>query len=113
MIQENEIRAKLLSLSDLNEFEDWVVEQSWNMHRDSEPNAQKLVGKIELALAEFHAGHMRESVVRQMLRNLARTYEVSFNPSDNEAESISYSSSSNSLAQIQPVEMQVSAVFVS
>ncbi|SRR6266496_1126782 len=111
MIEENEIRAKLLSLSDLDEFEDWIAEQSWNMHRDSDPSAQRLVGKIELALAEFRDGIISEPLLRQQLKNLARTYEVSFNPPNNQAESISYTS--NSRVQIPPVGLQVSAVSVS
>lgn len=112
MIQENEIRAKLLSLSDLDEFEDWIVQRSWNMHRDSEPSAQKLIGQVELALAEFHNGHVSEAALRQALRNLARNYEISFNQNDNQAtESVTYSS--NSQVQIPPVGMIASEVFVS
>ena len=111
MIQENEIRAKLLALSSLDEFEDWLVRQSWNMHRDSDPRAQKLVGKIELAVAEFYDGHLSEPLLRQRLRNLASTYEFSFNPPNDDAGSITYTS--NSTVQIPHVEMQVSAVSVS
>ncbi len=113
MIEENEIRAKLLSLSDLDGFEDWIAQQSWNMHLDSKPSAQKLVGKIELALAEFHSGHLSEPLLRQMLRNLARTYEVSFNGSNNQQDASSITYSSNSLVQKPLVEMQSSTVFVS
>src|SRR5687767_2286912 len=111
MIQENEIRARLSSLSDLDQFEDWIASQSWNMHQDSGPSAQKLVGEIELALAEFHDGHISEPLLRQMLRNLARTYEVSFNPPNSNAASITYSS--NSLVQIPRVVMPISEVSVS
>ena len=111
MIQENEIRAKLLSLSDLNEFEDWIVAHSWNMHQDSDPETQRLVGKIELALAEFHDGYMSESLLRQMLKNLARTYEVRFNKQDNQDDLITYSS--NSMVQKPLVGLEVSAVSVS
>lgn len=112
MIQENEIRARLLSLSDLGEFEDWLAQQSWNMHQDSDPSAQRLVGKIELALAEFHNGDINEASLFQMLRNLARTYEIRFSdPSDIQGESVSYSS--NSLAQTPHVEMPDEVVFAS
>jgi hypothetical protein len=111
MIQENEIREQLLALSDLDAFEDWIVQHSWNMHQDSDPSAQKLVGKIELALAEYSNGHISEFELRRQLDNLARTYEVSFNPSGSQSQTITYSS--NSLVQISPVGMQVSTVFSS
>jgi hypothetical protein len=110
MIEENQIRVRLLALSDLEEFEDWLAQESWNMHRDSDQRAQSLVGKIELALAEYSNGHVSESELRQQLRNLARTYEVSFNP-PTAAETITYSSSS--MVQKPLVAMQASAVSVS
>ncbi len=111
MIQENEIRARLLALSSLDEFEDWLAQRSWNMHLDSDPRAQKLVGKIELALAEFHNGHLAEPLLRQRLKSLAATYEFSLIPQNGDAESVTYTS--NSTVQIPPVGLQVSAVFVS
>src|SRR5688500_10763648 len=110
MIQENEIREQLLALSDLDAFEDWVARQSWDMQKDSDPNAQKLVGKIELALAEYSNGHLSEFELRQQLRNMARTYEVSFNGSVN-SDVVTYSS--NSKVQRPLVELQTAAVSVS
>lgn len=112
MIQENEIRGKLIALSSLDEFEDWLVRESWNMHRDSDPKAQQLVGKVELALAEFHNGHLQEPLLRQRLRNLASIYEVSFNPQgDDSGGSVTYTS--NSMVQKPLVEMPASMVSVS
>ena len=111
MIQENEIRAKLLSIASLDELEDWLASHSWNMHLDSSLSAQKLVGKIELALAEFYDGHISEPLLRQRLKSLASTYEVSFNPPNNEADSVTYTS--NSTVQIPLVGLQASVVSVS
>lgn len=111
MIQENEIRAKLLALSSLDELEDWLVRQSWNMHQDSDLSAQRLVGRIELALAEFYDGHLAEPLLRQRLRNLASTYEASFTPPNSNSESITYTS--NSTVQIPLFGMPISTVSVS
>lgn len=72
---------------------------------------KKLVGKIELALAEYSNGHINEVELRRQLSNLARTYEITFNPSGGQSESITYSS--NSLVQISPVGMPISMVFSS
>ena len=111
MIQENEVREKLLAIASVDEFEDWLVQHSWNMHQDSDPSAQKLVGKIEVALAEYSNGHINEFELRGQLSNLARTYEVTFNPSGVQSQSVTYSS--NSLVQISPVGILVSKVFSS
>lgn len=45
MIQENEIREKLLAIASVDEFEDWLVQRSWNMHHDSDASAQKTCGQ--------------------------------------------------------------------
>ena len=74
MITESQIREKLIefldSKIDLDSFEDWLVTQSWNMHRDSDEAVQRLVSGIELRLAEFSAGHLSERVLRDEFREL-------------------------------------------
>lgn len=59
MISGNQIRvmAEQLSLSkmSLDDFEEWLSKASWNMHKDSDDEARKLVGAIELCLAESEA----------------------------------------------------------
>jgi hypothetical protein len=54
----------------LNEFEDWLVAQSWNMHQDSDEEAQRLVGAIELRLAEYSNNHLSDAALRRELRGL-------------------------------------------
>jgi hypothetical protein len=76
MIDESEIRDRLAALllsrafaSDLEDFEDWLVQRSWNMHRDSGPAAQELAAAIELALAEHSSNHLSpEELRRELLR---------------------------------------------
>lgn len=113
MIQENEIRAQLLEYlsgnRNLDDVEDWIVQQSWNMHRDSNPDAQRLVGQIELALAEYNNNHISDVALRQRLDRIASTYIVKFAPA--EAESISYTS--NSSVQIPHFGMPIARVSVS
>jgi hypothetical protein len=71
MIREGEVRAKLEELlSDelgLEDFEDWLVQRSWNMHLDSSAVAQDLVSAIELALAEHSSGHLSDEQLREDL----------------------------------------------
>lgn len=84
MISEAQIREKLgrylrhdLSL-DL--FEDWLAQQSWNMHKDSSEAAQKLASAIELRLGEYSSGHLEEASLREDLRQFANpsVIQVSF-----------------------------------
>ncbi|MGB8989947.1 MAG: hypothetical protein WCC37_25345 [Candidatus Sulfotelmatobacter sp.] len=75
MIAENQIREKLgrylrQELS-LDQFEDWIAQQSWNMHKDSSESAQKLASAIELRLAEHSNGHLDEPILREELRQFA------------------------------------------
>jgi hypothetical protein len=78
MITENQIREKLiLYLSQtwsLDQFEDWLVEKSWNMHKDSEASAQRLASQVELRLAEHSAGHLDEQELRRELIPLVINY---------------------------------------
>lgn len=75
MIKESEIRLKLAQLLlfdslSLSAFEDWLVEQSWNMHLDSLEGAQRLVWAVELRLAEFSSDDLSEAQLWQELYSL-------------------------------------------
>ncbi|MHB8303448.1 MAG: hypothetical protein ACYDC6_11505 [Acidobacteriaceae bacterium] len=80
MIAESEIREKLgrfLSKDiSLDQFEDWFVQRSWNMHKDSHEAAQKLASAIELRLAEHSSGHLNDHALRDELRPLATVYTM-------------------------------------
>jgi hypothetical protein len=56
MIHERDVRANLASFLrneiSLENFADWIAANSWNMHKDSSPEAVDLVSSIELFLAE-------------------------------------------------------------
>jgi len=71
MIQEFEIREKISEFLQyqisLGEFENWLVEHSWNMHLDSPYAAQELVSFIELVLSEYSNGHINTDELRERL----------------------------------------------
>jgi hypothetical protein len=71
MIIESQIRAKLARYLHgeiaLSHFEDWLVQESWNMHADSDEGAQALVAAIELRLAEYSSEHLDEMGLRAEL----------------------------------------------
>jgi hypothetical protein len=84
MISESQIREKLgrylrRDLS-LDQFEDWIAQQSWNMHKDSSEEPQKLASAIELRFAEYSSGHLDESALREELRQFANppVVQISF-----------------------------------
>jgi hypothetical protein len=74
MITESQIRERLFDYltrkTTLNEFEDWLVLQSWNMHQDSDPAAQRLAGAIELRLAEYSDDHLSDDALDRELKGL-------------------------------------------
>lgn len=78
MIAESEIRdwlARYLAKEiPLEEFEDWFVRQSWDMHVGSPEAAQKLASAIELRLAEHSSGHLTDEDLRRELRSFVATY---------------------------------------
>lgn len=96
MIAELEVRKELVRfLSNeisLDQLEDWLVSQSWDMHQDSFGAAQKLVSAIELRLAEYSSDH----ISLQDLRNEFVQYSTDISvllPSSNAV--VTYACSSN------------------
>jgi hypothetical protein len=81
MISEAQIQDRLFQYLarqiTLNDFEDWLARESWNMHLDSDEAAQALVGAIELRLAEYSADHLTDDALERELKGLlASTVEL-------------------------------------
>lgn len=80
MIADYQIRERLARYLhkeiSLEQFEDWLVQRSWNMHLDSDKSAQKLASAIELHLAEYSSGHLDESGLRNELIRFFTKYSV-------------------------------------
>lgn len=83
MIAEYQIRQKLAKyLHDeisLDQFEGWLADRSWNMHRDSDEAAQRLASAIELRLAEHSSGHLDNVELRDELLPYVTTYTAVVN----------------------------------
>lgn len=65
---EDRVLRYLSGAIDIDQFEDQIVQASWNMHKVAPKDVQRLVGAIELRLAEFSQGHLDESDLRHELR---------------------------------------------
>lgn len=86
----------LLKIS-LDDFEEWLTSASWNMHKDSQPESgevRRMVGKIELALAEYDDGRKSESQLFSELDNLAGWFKMG-----NSAQSMLFASSTAQILQ--------------
>lgn len=70
MLSASEIRNRLadaLFYGRMEEFEDWFVRESWNVHQFGDLELQKLVYALELRLAEYSTGHLDESALHREL----------------------------------------------
>src|SRR5258708_16125443 len=80
MIVASDIRRRLADAlsgeAALDDCEDWLVKNSWNMHLDSSRVAQELASSIELALSEHSSGHISDHKLRSQLLSLLDNVEV-------------------------------------
>lgn len=80
MITVDQIRIHLRDVANeklpLDSFDEWLVSASWNMHRDSTPEAIRMAAKIELLLAEFDEGQVAEKELRAIFEQMASTFEI-------------------------------------
>ena len=83
MITAAQIRSMIQQLTllkiSLDDFDQWLTAASWNMHKDSQPEsdeAKRMIGKIELGLAEFDAGHKSRRQLFNELAILAGLFEM-------------------------------------
>lgn len=75
-----QIECLLAGNISLDDFEDWLVRSSWNMHLDSPSEAQELVWRIELNLAEHSSGHLDETELRAELKDLVPMWYIISQP---------------------------------
>lgn len=76
--QISEELAKFLNeKSSLDDFEDWFVVNTWNIHQAKDTEAEKLVFAVEESLAEFSSHHISETQLRQELRNILLSPDLS------------------------------------
>lgn len=74
MMSEIQLREQLVNLLkgnvSLDDFEDWFVGESWNIHKGEDLGAQRLAYALELRLAEHDHGHLPEDELRRELQQL-------------------------------------------
>lgn len=117
MIADYEIREKvaqyLTSRISLDQFEDWLVARSWNMHADSDRQSQKLASEIELRLAEYSSGHLTEQDLRRELVPYVTRYFItygSYQPVLSSANDIIKAAGAFQVAYLAPIPAEQQAV---
>ena len=81
MVSSSQIREQLAMFLDgridLDAFEDWFVQNTWNIHQSGSRSAEALTFAIEESLSEYSSHHLTEEELQLELRSLV--------PSENQA----------------------------
>lgn len=103
MLSDDAIRSQVQRVLDhqldLEDFEDWLVSQSWDIHKNSSGPAVRLAFAIELRLAEHAQGHLDR---RELFRELSELIQAGA-----AATSTTTSSSASILQQSMAVSFSV------
>jgi len=74
MVSSSQIREQLAKFLDgrldLDGFEDWFVQNTWNIHQSGSRSAEALTFAIEESLSEYSSHHLTEEELRSELRSL-------------------------------------------
>ena len=62
----------------LEEFEDWLASETWNVHESGDPDAAALAYSIELLLSEYGAGDRSLDELREGLRSHVELVQISY-----------------------------------
>lgn len=69
----NELAFVVAGILPLDDFEDWFVQNTWNVHNTGSKAAEVLTFAIEEALSEYTSGHISESKLRQELESVLQS----------------------------------------
>jgi hypothetical protein len=79
MIGAPEIRRRvarfLANQIDADHFEDWIVQNTWNIHQQGDESLQKLAYALDALLAEYSSGQIDEPALRRELMPYASSAE--------------------------------------
>src|SRR5580704_6213320 len=87
MITVSKVREQLVDLlanfneESIDSFGEWLAAASWNMHSDSDLNAQKIVGDIQLRIAEKEDENQSLDWLKGKMRSILYAYSLSLSES--------------------------------
>jgi hypothetical protein len=78
MISSSQIREQLTRFLngsiDLATFEEWLLQNTWNIHQGGSDAAESLTFAVEEALSEHSSGHITEQQLRKELHDLVQNH---------------------------------------
>ena len=105
MVSSSQIRERLAifldNRLDLESFEDWFVQNTWNIHLSGSEAAEALTFAIEESFSEYSSGHLDEQELRRELSQILHAENKVVNISD--APQLVYSFSPSAPAMFVPV----------
>ncbi len=82
MVNVAQIRDELIKYlahqQTLDDFNDWLLANTWDVPPNDPSGVRRVFGLIELAVAEHSAGHLSTDSLHQQLISLLGNYEVQF-----------------------------------
>ena len=72
----NQIASYLSNEIDLDQFEDWFVQNTWNVQKWGDPYLQDLVFAVESELSEYSGSNLSEASLRNRLMPMVQMYRV-------------------------------------
>jgi len=72
----NHLASYLANEVSFAEFEDWLLDRSWDMHKDSPDDAQALVNEINASVYDYLDNRVDENYLKSKLRPHLRQYNV-------------------------------------
>lgn len=79
MVDALQIRQRLaeylLGITSLQQFEDWFVPATWDIHKSNDPEVEVLTDEIESNLSEYTGGQLSQQDLQKALSDLAQTQE--------------------------------------
>jgi len=80
MINANEIREQLVAYvneqTSFANFQTWLVDRSWDMHLDSEDDAQQLVHDLNESIFDYLDGYIDEVALKTQLTPYVQRYSA-------------------------------------
>ena len=77
MVSSSQIREQVVMFLDgridLDAFEDWFVQNTWNVHLSESCSAEALTFAIEESLSEYSSHHLTEEELRSELQSLVHS----------------------------------------
>jgi hypothetical protein len=74
MVSSSQIRKQLAKFLDgqisLDMFEDWFVQNTWNIHLSGSVSAESLTFAVEESLSEYSSGHIDDKILRGELSQI-------------------------------------------